>query len=117
MASSGSSVLGSSRVNSQNFQRAFLRHEKELSSKGIRRGRLDIIAEILFFCGQPKTKTGIMYNANLNYSQLKMHMDSLTDQGLLVKDINKFCTTEKGREFLHLFVRLNGLVEDFNPQS
>ena len=117
MTSSSSSALGSSRVNSQNFQLAFLRNEKEYNAKGIRRGRLDIIAEILLFCEQPKTKTGIMYNTNLNYSQLKMHMDSLTDQGLLVKDINMFSTTEKGREFLHLFVRLNGLLEDFNSQS
>jgi predicted transcriptional regulator len=56
-----------------------------------------------------------MYNVNLNYSQLKMHMDSLTAQGLLVKQINKFSSTEKGHEFLYLFVRLNGLVDDLNP--
>jgi len=85
--------------------------------RGTRRGRLNIIAEILFLCEQPKTKTSTMYNANLNYSQLKMHMDSLTDQGLLVKHINKFSTTDKGHEFLYLFVRLNGLVEDFNPEG
>ena len=110
-----SSILGSLRVNSQHSQLELLRHEKEHSAKGTRRGRLDIIAEILFFCEQPKTKTSVMYNANLNYSQLKMHMESLTDQGLLVKHLNKFSTTKKGHEFVYLFVRLNGLVEDFNP--
>jgi predicted transcriptional regulator len=27
------------------------------------------------FCEQQKTKTSIMYNTNLNYGQLKAHMD------------------------------------------
>ncbi len=106
----------STRFSAQHFQPALLRHDKDWNSnKGTRRGRLDITAEILLFCEQPKTKTSIMYNTNLNYAQLKRHMETLTSQRLLAKKTNKYIITEKGREFLDLFVRLNCLVENFDP--
>ena len=56
-----------------------------------------------------------MYNTNLNYSQLKNHMDSLTAQGLLAKKLNKYATTEKGYRFLELFAQLNDLLDEFTP--
>lgn len=83
--------------------------------KRSRRGKLDIIAEILLFCEQQKTKTSIMYNTNLNYSQLKSQMDTLTSQGLLAKNVNKYNTTEKGNRVLELFAQLNDLLDEFNP--
>jgi predicted transcriptional regulator len=52
-----------------------------------------------------------MYNTNLNYAQLKRHMGILTTQRLLAKKTNKYLTTDKGHEFLDLFVRLNDLVD------
>lgn len=105
-----------SRYNPQRFQAALLRHEKDYNNgKSTRRGRLDITAEILMFCQQPKTKTSIMYNANLNYAQLKRHMSVLTTQKLLAKKTNLYSTTEKGQEFLTLFTRLNSLVDGLNP--
>lgn len=104
-----------SKLKSAQLQFALLKHEKEWGNiKGARRGRLDIIAEILLFCEQQKTKTSIMYNANLNYSQLKRHMDALTAQGLLAKKATKYITTEKGHHFLELFAQLNDLLVDFN---
>jgi predicted transcriptional regulator len=106
--------VGTAKLNSHELQFALLRHERERSSlRGSRRGKLDIIAEILLFCEQQKTKTSIMYNANLNYSQLKNHMDSLTAQGLLAKKLNKYATTEKGYRFLELFAQINDLLDDF----
>lgn len=105
-----------SRYNAPHIQPPLLRHEKERNNtKGTRRGRLDITAEILQFCEQPKTKTSIMYNTNLNYAQLKRHMGILTTQKLLAKKTNKYATTEKGHEFLNLFLRLNSLVDSLNP--
>jgi predicted transcriptional regulator len=102
----------STRFNTQRVQPALLRHDKDWSNtKSTRRGRLDITAEILLFCEQPKTKTSIMYNTNLNYAQLKRHMGILTTQRLLAKKTNKYLTTDKGHEFLDLFVRLNDLVD------
>ena len=81
--------------------------------KSSRRGKLDIIAEILLFYDQKKTKTSIMYNTNLNYSQLKSHMHTLTSQGMLVKSQNKYNTTEKGYRFIELFTQLNDLLDEF----
>ena len=54
-----------------------------------------------------------MYNTNLNYAQLKSHMSSLTAQGLLSKNLNKYVTTEKGYRFLELFAQLNDLLNEF----
>jgi predicted transcriptional regulator len=111
-----SNSLGTPKLNSHMLQFALLKHEGDWNSiKGSRRGKLDIIAEILLFCEHQKTKTSIMYNTNLNYSQLKSHMDNLTSQGLLAKNLNKYLTTEKGYRFLDLFAQLNDLLDEFAP--
>jgi predicted transcriptional regulator len=85
--------------------------QKEFNNKAARRGKLDIVAEILQFCDEQKTKTSIMYNTNLNYAQLKKQLETLVTQGLLIKNSNKFCTTQKGRRFIILFNELNTLIE------
>lgn len=77
---------------------------------GSKRGRLEIMAEILYYCDQQKTKTNIMYKANLNYAQLKKHLKSLTSQGLLTANKNKYATTQKGYRFLALFSQLNDIL-------
>ncbi len=111
-----SNMLGTAKLNSQQLQFALLKHAREWNNtNGSRRGKLDIIAEILLFCEHQKTKTSIMYNTNLNYSQLKRNMDALTFQGLLEKKLNKYLTTEKGYHFLELFAQLNDLLAEFNP--
>ncbi|MCW3994727.1 MAG: winged helix-turn-helix domain-containing protein [Candidatus Bathyarchaeota archaeon] len=113
-----SSLFGANKLNSHELQFALLKHDREWSSiKGSRRGKLDIIAEILLFCEKQKTKTSIMYNTNLNYSQLKAHMDTLLSQGLLAKNLNKYITTERGYRFLELFAQLNDLLEEFTPKD
>jgi predicted transcriptional regulator len=79
-------------------------------AKGSRRGRLEIMAEILFFCDQQRAKTYIMYKTNLNYAQLKQNIAFLTSQGLLLRKKDKFVTTEKGYRFLSLFVQLTDML-------
>jgi predicted transcriptional regulator len=79
-------------------------------TSGSKRGRLEIMAEILCHCNQQKTKTNIMYKVNLNYSQLKKHLKSLTSQGLLTTDKNEYATTQKGYRFLELFIQLNDIL-------
>jgi predicted transcriptional regulator len=79
--------------------------------KGLKRGRLEIMAGILCYCNQQKAKTDIMYNVNLNYAQLKKYLKSLMSQGLLATSKNKFATTQKGRRFLELFVQLSYMLE------
>ena len=83
-------------------------------TKGARRGRLEILAEILLFCEQRKAKTSIMYKTNLNYAQLKSHLKFLTSQGMLMYDTKKYATTEKGYHFLELFAELNDILRNLN---
>src|SRR3989304_9556490 len=71
-----------------------------------KRGRLEIIAEILLFCDQQKAKTNIMYNTNLNYAQLESHLSYLTSLGLLLRQEGRYLTTGKGYRFLELFAEL-----------
>jgi len=54
-----------------------------------------------------------MYNANLNCSQLKSHINVLTSQGLLEKKLNRYVTTERGYRFLEIFAQLNDLLVEF----
>jgi predicted transcriptional regulator len=77
---------------------------------GSKRGRLEIMAEILCHCNQQKTKTNIMYKTNLNYAQLKKHLKSLTSQGLLKTDKKEYATTQKGHRFLELFFQINDIL-------
>jgi predicted transcriptional regulator len=79
-------------------------------TSGSKRGRLEIMAEILCYCNQQKTKTNIMYKVNLNYLQLKKHLKSLTSQGLLTTNKNEYATTQKGLRFLELFSQLNDIL-------
>jgi len=79
--------------------------------RGSKRERMEIMAEILCYCTEQKAKTDIMYKANLNYAQLKKYLESLTSQGLLVADGNKYAATRKGHRFLKLFVQLNKMLD------
>jgi predicted transcriptional regulator len=80
-------------------------------TRGPKRGRLEVMAEILCYCNQQKTKTDIMHKVNLNYAQLKKHLKSLTSHGLLGANKNKYATTHKGHRFLELFFQLNDMLE------
>jgi len=44
-----------------------------------KRGRMEIIAEILLFCDHNKAKTSIMYKTNLNYAQLQSQLKFLPE--------------------------------------
>jgi predicted transcriptional regulator len=88
-----------------------LRQNNSLDFKrGLKRGQFEIKAEILCYCSQPKTKTNVMYNVNLNYAQLRKNLQSLTANGLLAIDENRYATTQKGHRFLELFVKLNNML-------
>jgi len=77
-----------------------------------KRGRLEIIAEILLFCDRQKAKTNIMYNTNLNYSQLQSHLGYLTSLGMLMREEGRYLTTEKGYRFLELFAELQDILRN-----
>lgn len=48
-----------------------------------RRGRVDIIADILVAAGDGDTKTGIMYRSNLNFARFERYFGELVDVGLI----------------------------------
>jgi len=85
--------------------------------KAVKRGRLEIIAEILLFCDRRKVKTKIMYNVNLNYAQLKMHLSTLTSIGLLMREDGGYLTTSRGYRFLELFAELEDMLRDDTSSS
>jgi len=80
-------------------------------AKRSKRGRFEIMAEILLYCNQQKGKTKIMYKTNLNYTQLKKHLRSLTSKGLLDANTDKYFTTQKGQRFLKIFAQLNAMLK------
>jgi predicted transcriptional regulator len=69
---------------------------------------MDIIADILLFCIQTRTKTSIMYDTNLNYAQLQDLLKFLLAQKMLSLTRGKYATSEKGAYFLDLYF---GLLE------
>ena len=77
-----------------------------------KRGRMEIIAEILLFCDHNKAKTSIMYKTNLNYAQLQSQLKFLTAQGMLSSNMGKYATTEKGYRFLELFMGLYDILNN-----
>jgi predicted transcriptional regulator len=82
------------------------------------RGRLDIIADILYASFEGVKKTYLMYRCNLSFKQLKFYLELLLNKKLLqiVRD-NKasnpglFKITRKGKEFLEAYKGLKGLMK------
>jgi len=81
-----------------------------------KRGRLEIISEILSICQKPAQKTHILYKCNLSYDQLIKYLQYLIACGLLAEiesnPRNPFHVTPKGKEFLEKFESLRGYVEE-----
>jgi len=77
----------------------------------LRRGRFEIINEILLLCRTPTRKTRILYKCNLSYEQLKKYLDFLVSNNLLKsferdgKDFYEI--TENGRRFIEEHERLS----------
>jgi predicted transcriptional regulator len=68
------------------------------------RGRIEILASILFHCTEGIKKTHIMCKANIGYEQLCYYLPNLIDTGLVMQVIEDGCviyrSTNLGREFL-----------------
>jgi predicted transcriptional regulator len=55
-----------------------------------------------------------MYNTNLNYAQLRIHLSYLTSLGMLRREQSRYLTTDKGYRFLELFAELQNILRDAN---
>jgi predicted transcriptional regulator len=80
-----------------------------------KRGRLEIIYEVLSVCRTPTNKTHILYRCNLSYAQLQKYLTYLISHGLLSsfkRDQREFFEiTERGKEFLERYELLEAIVE------
>ena len=76
----------------------------------VKRGRLEIIYEILSLCRRPVRKTRILYRCNLSYDQLQKYLGYLISNGMLgslEKEQKEFFqVTEKGKNFLEGYERI-----------
>ncbi len=75
-----------------------------------RRGRLEIIADILSVAIDGAKKTEIAYNANLNFNRVGNYLRYLEAKGLVEYTGGEYRTTDKGKEFLHDYRRVKELL-------
>jgi len=75
-----------------------------------RRGKLEIMYDILSLCIRPAAKTHIMYQANLSYSQLQKYLEYLLQTNLLETDNTEekelYTVTEKGMNLIQNYKKL-----------
>jgi predicted transcriptional regulator len=83
-----------------------------------KRALFDVLSSILEVADKKGgvNKTAIVYNANLNFLRAEEHIRLLVDHGLLstLGDGTKYCTTEKGKEFLQRYRSLLQLISKNN---
>lgn len=83
--------------------------------KNLRRGKFEIIGEILSLTTEPSAKTSVVYRANLNFSIVNRYLDLLLRNGLVRVtggSSKKYQITEKGLEFLDAFRNLKEKAKD-----
>lgn len=86
--------------------------------KGVNRGWLEIIYEILLICVKRSLKTRVMYSCNLNSQQVKRYLQFLQNQNLIKKYPEeqkvkrpKFQTTSLGEKYIKAYDDLMKLFE------
>ena len=65
-----------------------------------RRGKLEIIIDILSVATKDAKKTEIVYKANLNFKRVGNYLPYLEEKGLIENMGSEYKTTEKGKQFL-----------------
>jgi predicted transcriptional regulator len=78
------------------------------------RSRIDIISQILDAAKSgAATKTKMMYQAYLSFTQMKEYLMVLTENGLLSYDFDTrtFKTTQKGFGFLDAYNRIGDMIK------
>ena len=74
------------------------------------RSRNEIICEILNTCLEPRTKTRIMYNAYLSYTQVQEYVEHCLVNNLIENQSKTYLITEKGKEFLDLQNKIESMA-------
>lgn len=78
----------------------------------VNRARLEIMAEMLSSCKQPRLKTQVMYGTNLSWKLLQKYLSILQLRGFLRVHHSpiKYVTTQKGLDFLEVWRELKELL-------
>ena len=78
----------------------------------VKRDRVEIMAEILCLCSEPRTKTHIMYGTNLSWKMLQYYLSELQSLELLEAHNNssRYLTTKRGLDFVEKWKELQKLL-------
>ena len=71
-----------------------------------RRGKLEIIADVLLVARGGAKKTAIAHNANVNFNRVENYLLYLEEKGLIEHTSGEYKTTEKGKEFLRDYQKM-----------
>lgn len=74
-----------------------------------RRGKLEILVDILTVCRGGALKTEIVYKANLNFKRVDRYIPFLQKRLLLQNSGSIYTTTDKGDEFLDNYYQVKEL--------
>ncbi len=72
-----------------------------------KRGRLDIIIDILEVAKEGTSKTAIVSSANLNFQLIEKYLAMLLENGFMENRQEKYVITEKGRTILKKAKEIN----------
>jgi predicted transcriptional regulator len=78
----------------------------------VKRDRVEIIADILSLCSEPKTKTHVMYGTNLSWKMLQHYLSELQSRKLLKihGKSKRYVTTNRGLDFVEKWEALQKLL-------
>jgi len=78
----------------------------------VKRDRVEIMAEILGLCSNPRTKTHVMYGTNLSWKMLQYYLSELQSRGLLEIHNNstRYVTTKRGLDFVEKWKEIKELL-------
>jgi predicted transcriptional regulator len=78
-----------------------------------RRGRTEVVCDILSEALEGVNKTRLMYHCNMNFLRFNRYLEELLEAGLLVRvdsnpnNVVLYKTTDNGRELLRVLRRAN----------
>ena len=85
-----------------------------LSEHFVKRGRFEIVYEILTMCREPMLKTHIMYGCNLSSTQLERYLTLLVSRELLEvfngEEKRLYRATSKGLKFIAHYKHVTSLI-------
>jgi len=76
-----------------------------------RRGKIDIIADILKVAKGGSKRTRVVYETNLNFTIFQKYLDVLVERGLIENFNGQVYTTDRGFEYIRIYDDLYELMD------